>query len=197
MRGSSSRSSPPRGPPQGTGLGLSTVYGIVKQSQGFIWVYSEVGQGTCFKVYLQAGGRADDRRAGRAGRGVGFGNRDRSPRRGQRRPPQIWRSRFLTPAGYTVLSAGNGEEALRVAQAWAGPIHLLLTDVVMPGMSGRQLAERLVQVRPGTRILYMSGYTNDTVIRHGALDAKVPFLNKPFGATELLRKVREALDTPR
>ena len=104
-------------------------------------------------------------------------------------------TRVLAPAGYTVLGAATGEEALRLLERHAAPVHLLLSDVVMPGMSGRDLAERLAQTHPGMKVLYMSGYTGDAIVRHGVLEAKVPFLNKPFTAAALLRKVREVLDS--
>jgi len=105
-------------------------------------------------------------------------------------------TRVLTPAGYTVLGAATGEEALAVLEGHDAPVHLLLTDVVMPGMSGRALAERLAGTHPAMKVLYMSGYTADTVVRHGVLEAQMPFLHKPFTAAALLREVREVLDSP-
>lgn len=104
-------------------------------------------------------------------------------------------TRVLEPAGYTVLGAAGGEEALGLLERQEKPVHLLLTDVVMPGMSGRQLAERLRQTHPQMKVLYVSGYTSDTVVRHGVLEAQASFLNKPFTAAGLLRKVREVLDS--
>ncbi len=104
-------------------------------------------------------------------------------------------TRILEPAGYTVLGASSAEDALRLLERYDEPVHLLLSDVVMPGMSGRHLAERLAQTRPGMKVLYMSGYTDDTIVRHGVLDALMAFLNKPFTAAELLRKVRDVLDS--
>jgi CheY-like chemotaxis protein len=104
-------------------------------------------------------------------------------------------TRFLEPAGYTVLGAATGDEALSLLERHEDSVHLLLTDVVMPGMSGRQLAEQLAQTHPGVKVLYMSGYTSDTIVRHGVLDAQVSFLGKPFTASRLLRKVREVLDS--
>jgi CheY-like chemotaxis protein len=104
-------------------------------------------------------------------------------------------TRFLEGAGYTVLGAAAGEEALDLLARQDADVHLLISDVVMPGMSGRQLAERLAQTHPRIKVLYMSGYTGDTIVRHGVLDAQVPFLSKPFTAAGLLRKVREVLDS--
>ncbi|MDO8677761.1 MAG: response regulator, partial [Acidobacteriota bacterium] len=183
-----------KGPGKGTGLGLSTVYGIVKQSQGFIWVDSEVGQGTSFKIYLpqvtEAAGA--DRPAPAVVSSSGTETillvEDNA---GLRKLA----TRLLEPAGYTVLGAASGEDALRVLEHHGEPVHLLLSDVVLPGMSGRELAEQLVQTHQGMRVLYMSGYTSDTMVRHGVLEAKVAFLNKPFTKTALLGKVREVLDS--
>jgi two-component system, cell cycle sensor histidine kinase and response regulator CckA len=182
-----------KGPGKGTGLGLSTVYGIVKQSHGFIWVYSEVGQGTSFKIYLpqvtEAAGpdRPGPTMVSSSGTETILLVEDNA---GLRKLA----TRLLEPAGYTVLGAASGEEALRLLKRHEKPVHLLLSDVVMPGMSGRDLAEQLAQTRPEMKVLYMSGYTSDTVVRHGILEAQVPFLNKPFTAAALLRKVREVLD---
>jgi two-component system cell cycle sensor histidine kinase/response regulator CckA len=183
-----------KGPGKGTGLGLSTVYGIVKQSHGFIWADSEVGRGTSFRIYLpqvtEAAG--SDRPAPAVVSSSGTETillvEDNA---GLRKLA----TRLLARAGYTVLGAATGEEALLVLERHDAPVHLLLTDVVMPGMSGRDLAERLAQTRPGMKVLYMSGYTSDTIVRHGVLDGKVPFLNKPLTAAALLRKVREVLDS--
>jgi PAS domain S-box-containing protein len=183
-----------KSPGKGTGLGLSTVYGIVKQSGGFIRVYSEVGKGTSFQIFLPRvteDGAVDcpvitsvslvgTETILVAEDNVGL---------------HKLVTRFLTPAGYTVLGAASGEEALRVIERHTEPVHLLLTDVVMSGMNGRHLAERLALTRPGIKVLYMSGYTGDTIVRHGVLEAHMSFLNKPFTAPALLRKVREVLDS--
>ncbi len=184
-----------KGPGRGTGLGLSTAFGIVKQSQGFIWVYSEVGVGTSFTILLpqevpDAAGSAPAKATPVSSRGTEtiLVVEDNAGLRKLAR-------RFLDPAGYTVLLAATGEEALRVVARQDAPVHLLLSDVVMPGMSGRQLAERLAPICPAMKVLYMSGYTDDTIVRHGVLDATVPFLNKPFTAAALLSKVREVLDS--
>ncbi len=183
-----------KGPSQGTGLGLSTVYGIVKQSHGFIWAYSEVGRGTSFKIILpQVTGAADTVRPGptvvsTSGTETILLVEDNAGLRNLT-------TRILEPAGYTVLGATTGEEALRLLERHDATVHLLLSDVVMPGMSGRDLSEQLAQTRPGMKVLYMSGYTNDTIVRHGVLEAQVAFLNKPFTAAALLRRVREVLDS--
>ena len=182
-----------KGSGQGTGLGLSTVYGIVKQSDGFIWVESELGRGTRFQICLpQVAEAAVTDRSGptvvsRSGTETILLVEDNA---GLRKLA----TRVLAPAGYTVLGAASGEEALRVLERQEGPVHLLLSDVVMPGMSGRDLAEQLAQTRPEMKVLFMSGYTDDTVVQHGVLEAQVAFLNKPFTAAALLRKVREVLD---
>ena len=183
-----------KGPGKGTGLGLSTVYGIVKQSHGFIWVYSEVGQGTSFKICLpQVTEAAGPDRPGptvvsSSGTETILLVEDSA---GLRKLA----TRVLEPAGYTVLEAATGEEALRLLERYEEPVHLLLSDVVMPGMSGRHLAEQLAQTHSGMKVLYMSGYTSDTIVRHGVMEAQMPFLNKPFTAAALLRKVREVLDS--
>jgi CheY-like chemotaxis protein len=183
-----------KGPGKGTGLGLSTVYGIVKQSQGFIGVDSEVGQGTTVKIHLPRVMEAADTARpeptvlSSSGTETILLVEDSAELR-------KLATRFLEPAGYTVIGAAAGEEALDLLARQDADVHLLISDVVMPGMSGRQLAERLAQTHPRIKVLYMSGYTGDTIVRHGVLVAQVPFLSKPFTAAGLLRKVREVLDT--
>jgi PAS domain S-box-containing protein len=183
-----------KAPGKGTGLGLSTVYGIIKQSDGFIWAYSEVGQGTSFKVYLpQVAEVAVSKRH----------NQTVAPGQGTETILLVedveglrkLAKRMLESAGYTVLTAANGDEALLVLQRYKQPLHLMVTDVVMPGMSGRTLAERFDATHPGMKVLYMSGYTDDVVVRHGVLDEGMPFLSKPFAVVELTRKVRQVLDS--
>jgi PAS domain S-box-containing protein len=183
-----------KGPGKGTGLGLSTVYGIVKQSQGFIRVESEVGQGTSVKILLpQVTEAAGPERPGptvvsSSGTETILLVEDNA---GLRKLA----TRLLEPAGYIVFGAATGEEALRLLEGHEKPVHLLLSDVVLPGMNGRRLAEQLAQTHPGIKVLYMSGYTSDTIVRHGVLEARMPFLTKPFTAAALLRKVREVLDS--
>ncbi|MBI4486089.1 MAG: response regulator [Acidobacteria bacterium] len=183
-----------KGPGKGTGLGLSTVYGIVKQSHGFIWVYSEVGRGTSFKIYLPQVTEAAATEELRPAVGSSAGTETIllvEDNAGLRKLA----TRVLAPAGYTVLGAASGEEALGLLEHHEAPVHLLLSDVVMPGMNGRELAEQLAQTRPGMKVLYMSGYTSDIIVRHGVLEAEMPFLTKPFTAATLLRKVRDVLDS--
>lgn len=181
-------------PGKGTGLGLPTVYGIVKQSGGFIAVSSEPKRGTVFKIYFPVAGSCVA--AGKSSARV---------------PPLVRGTEtillvedddavrsiarvVLQRAGYTVREASRGHEAIRVAAEHDGPIHLLITDVVMPGMGGRQLVEHLTAARPGLKVLYLSGHMNDAVVRHGVLEAEVAFLQKPFTIDALTRKVREVLD---
>jgi CheY-like chemotaxis protein len=193
---------------KGTGLGLSTVYGIVKQSGGHIAVESALGTGSTFRIYLPrvaasaAAAAPEPRRAPEvatarrpapgenlaAGRGetillVEDAQRVRAVVR-----------EILEMTGYTVLEARHGAEAVEVANRHAGPIHLLLTDVVMPQMSGRELAQRLATLRPDLKVLYMSGYTDDAIVRHGVLASGIAFLSKPFTPDALALKVRELLD---
>ncbi len=179
----------------GTGLGLATVFGIVKQSGGNIWVYSEPGQGSTFKIYLPV--------AVAAPRSVApeVLALDSAPRGHEtilvvEDDPGIRRlaARILEGKGYRVLLAADGEEGLAVAQAEEGPIHLLVTDVVMPKLGGRGLADRLAMRRPRMRVLFMSGFTDNAIVHHNILDAGLEFLPKPFTSGILLASVRAALD---
>ncbi len=179
---------------EGTGLGLSQVYGIVKQSGGSIWVYSEPGRGTTFKIYLP---RVDAPAAEPAEPKEHAGELKGSETVLLVEDDETVRDlacSVLKRFGYEVLEAKNPTEALRLSEGHEGPIHLLITDVIMPGMNGKELAERLQEGRPELRVLYASGYTDNVIVSHGLLDSGVDFLAKPFGPDNLLRKVREILD---
>jgi two-component system, cell cycle sensor histidine kinase and response regulator CckA len=178
---------------QGTGLGLSTVYGIVKQSGGYIWVYSEPGLGTTFKIYLPVAHGAHDivheppsiQSTGGSEAILVIEDED------------VVRSltcRILREHGYTVYEARQGQEGLECVARRSGEIRLVLSDVVMPEMGGRELGRLLAQLHPGLPVLYMSGYTGDDVVQRGLLDAAAPFQQKPFSPEGLTRKVREMLD---
>jgi signal transduction histidine kinase/DNA-binding response OmpR family regulator len=180
-------------PGKGTGLGLATVYGIIKQSGGNLWVYSEVGVGTTIKIYLP---RVDDEamapEAQTSQPTSTAGTETILLAEDDEMVRQLARE-SLRMNGYTVLEAENGGEALSICQKHAGPIHLLLTDVVMPGMSGKTLAEETVKLRPDTCVLYMSGYTDKAIVHHGILDKDIAFLAKPFTPDALALKVFEVL----
>ena len=183
-----------KGPGAGTGLGLSTVYGIVQQSGGRIAVSSEVGRGTTFEIHLPATEEAAAlveaqpvaAPSTQGGETILLVEDEKSVRE--------LTQEILQAAGYTVLSAGLAGEAIEHAQRHAAPIHLLLTDVVLPRMGGRELAAHLAKIRPGITILYMSGYTDDAILRHGVHDTEMAFLPKPFTSAALTAKVRETLD---
>jgi PAS domain S-box-containing protein len=184
-----------KGPRKGTGLGLSTVYGIVKQSGGFIWVYSELGKGTTFKVYLP-------RVEGKADKFASYGMEELSLQGNEtvllvedEPSMRTLATRILRAQGYTMLQASNGEEALRIAHEFTGKIHLVLTDVVMPEMSGNMMVSRLEAARPGIKVLFVSGYPKNAIVHHGVLNSNVAFLPKPFTADALARKVRKVLDS--
>jgi CheY-like chemotaxis protein len=180
---------------KGTGLGLSMVYGIVKQSSGNIWVYSEPGHGTTIKIYLPRVEEDLDTLHGRDK--TDFLPRGRETVLLVEDEPSVrdLAHRLLNQQGYKVLEAANGEEALRVAQEHNGEeIHLLLTDVVMPQMGGKELAEKLKTLRPDIKVLYTSGYTDDAIVHQGILEHGTYFLQKPFSLKTLSHKVREVLD---
>jgi PAS domain S-box-containing protein len=180
---------------KGTGLGLATVYGIVRQSEGHIWLYSEPGRGTCFKLYLPCAEEDVVGQASEAGqRLVPKGTETLLLVEDEDQVRGIVQA-ILEQQGYEVLTAANGEEALKLAEVHGPGIHMLMTDVVMPQMSGRQLAEELTRIRPQLKVLYMSGYTDDAIVRHGLLDASLNFIQKPFDAASAARKVREVLDS--
>ena len=180
---------------KGTGLGLSTVYGVVEQSGGHVWVYSEPDIGTTFKVYLPETtelSASTDEQAGvpllRGAETVLLVEDEDTVRAVARE--------VLETNGYDVLEASNGVDALRVAAAHNGSIHLLVSDVVMPQMGGGELSKRLTDMRPGIRMLFISGYTDDAVVRHGVRERGTAFLQKPFSLDAFARKVREVLDAP-
>jgi CheY-like chemotaxis protein len=188
-------------PGKGTGLGLATVYGIVKQSGGFVLVESAPGRGATFRSYFPV---VEDPAA-----------LEESPHAAMLRAPELPAlgtetillvededalraivRRVLQRCGYTVLEARHGSEALRLAEQHQGPLQLLITDVVMPILGGRELVERLARLRPDIKVLYLSGYTDDAVVRHGVLQAEVAFLQKPFTMAALATKVRQLLGSP-
>ena len=185
---------------KGTGLGLSTVYGIVKQSEGYIWLYSEAGKGTSFKIYLprfSATGEALATQPALAAEAdqpspghetILLVEDEENLRRLARQ--------YLENQGYNVIDAPDASTAIQISQAHKGPIHLLLTDVIMPGMNGRELANKVSPTRPEMRVLYMSGYTENHIGHNGTLDEGITLLQKPFTLPALKAKVREMLDTP-
>ena len=177
----------------GTGLGLATAYGIVRQSEGWVWVYSEPGKGTSFKVYLpRVDSRVPEKEETQPVRRPYQGTEtvllveDQADVRGLAKE-------VLAGHGYLVLEAGNGAEALEAAARHPGPIHLLLTDVVMPGMNGGELSSQLVALRPETRVLFMSGYAENVIVHKGILKPDIAYLAKPLSPDELASKVRELL----
>lgn len=178
---------------KGTGLGLATVYGIVKQSAGYIWVYSELGKGTNFKVYLPrieeiaqpAGPNETTQLTVRGCETILLAEDSESLREVARE--------YLQSVGYTVLEAASGSEALQKARDFSGTIHLLLTDVVMPEISGPELASQMASFRPGIKVIFTSGYTDDAIARQGVLDPSVAFVQKPYRPKALAQKIREVL----
>ena len=183
-----------KGDGKGTGLGLATVYGIVKQSGGFIWVYSEPRLGTTFKIYLPV---VHDQAIARPTVPIETNTHgtetillveDEAAVRNSTRE-------FLALNGYTVIEAKDGEEAVQVSRGYAGKIDIVVTDVVMPKMGGAQVAERLAMERPLTKVLFVSGYAESTILRHGVIDVGTRFLQKPFSLKGLARKIREVMES--
>jgi CheY-like chemotaxis protein len=183
-------------PGVGTGMGLSTVYGIVKQSDGHIWVESERARGTTFRIYLP---RIHDRFEEPPGEDMPPESATGSEtvllvedEDGVRKLTRM----ELEDNGYSVFEARDGEEALAFERAHEGTIHILLTDVLMPGMSGKSLYEEMAARRAGIKVLFVSGHTEDAIVHRGVLEKGTPFLPKPFTPDALVRKVREVLDAP-
>jgi CheY-like chemotaxis protein len=183
---------------KGTGLGLAVCYGIVKQAGGHVWVYSEPDRGTTFKVFVP-------RSTGDEEPATDVEDSELPADVGSEtvlvvEDEPVVRSlavRYLQEQGYQVLQAPDGPSAIDISRAHEGEVHLLVTDVVMPGMNGRELAEQLFTERPGLRIIYVSGYTDHAVVRHGVLEEGIAFLSKPFDLGDLGRIVRQVLDTGR
>jgi len=179
---------------KGSGLGLSTVYGIVRQSAGHIWVYSEPGKGTTLKVYFPRTYESQEKaQAGiepaasiRGAETILLAEDDPSVRE--------LTHQLLIGLGYAVLVAAHGDEAVRISDTHPGHIHLVITDVVMPRMSGRELVDRIMLKRPDTKVLYVSGYTDNSIVEHGVLEPGLHLLEKPFSREALGRKVREVLE---
>jgi two-component system cell cycle sensor histidine kinase/response regulator CckA len=180
---------------QGTGLGLSTVYGIVKQSGGFIWVYSEPGRGTTFKIYFpqledeiqEQSEEVQSQQRHQGTETVLVVEDDESVR--------VLTCRTLHNQGYHVLEAANGIDALQIATDYSGEIHVILTDVIMPQMSGKEMVAQIEALRPGIKTLYVSGYTNNVIVHHGILDRNISFLQKPFTGEDLAQKLREVINS--
>jgi PAS domain S-box-containing protein len=182
---------------RGTGLGLSTVYGIVKQSGGHVWVYSEVGRGSAFKVYLPRVDELPDTRQPVTPEESGYWGTETVLLVEDEAGVRTLISQVLQRYGYTVLEAPNGAEALLICNRHRGAIHLLLTDVVLSQTSGPQVAARLAVLRPEMRTVFMSGYSEDTIVQHGLVKPGIDFLQKPFTAEDLVHKLREILDSPK
>jgi two-component system, cell cycle sensor histidine kinase and response regulator CckA len=179
---------------KGTGLGLATVYGIVKQSGGFVWVYSELGLGATFKIYLPTVEQQADELPAPKPVAKSIGGFETvllvEDEAALRQPAR----EFLASRGYTVIEATDGDDALRIAKNHTGRIDLMITDVIMPHMGGAQLAETLASERPQMKVLFVSGYAENTILGHGPVDVMTRFLQKPFSLEELARKIRTVLD---
>jgi CheY-like chemotaxis protein len=179
---------------KGTGLGLATVYGIVKQSNGYVSVESSVGQGSSFKIYLLRYEGQPEAEARTIDHAENLGGTESILLAEDSESLKKLAQTNLEAAGFHVLSASSGEEALEIATQHGSTFDLLLTDVVMPGMNGRVLAEQLLPRQPGMKVLYMSGYTDSFIAGHGVLEPGTHLLHKPFTEEVLIRKVREVLD---
>jgi two-component system, cell cycle sensor histidine kinase and response regulator CckA len=182
----------------GSGLGLATVYGAVKQSGGHVWLYSEPGEGTTFKIYFPEAAESVENHQAEERDAPATNQATETILLVEDSESLLAVTReFLQLAGYNVVEACNGKEALKLARAHVSPIHLLLTDVVMPEMSGKTLADEVSRIHPETRILYMSGYTANAIVHHGVLDEGVNLLSKPFSRASLTKKIREVLSYSR
>ena len=179
---------------KGSGLGLATVYGIVKQNSGFINVYSEPDQGTTFKIYLPRHVETDEWEQKMVSSGVAATGNETILLVEDEKAILTMTSMMLERLGYTVLTASTPDQAISISQSYSSRIDLLMTDVVMPEMSGRNLAEKLLQLNPNLKCLYMSGYTANVIAHHGVLDKGVHFIHKPFSKQDLAAKLREVLD---
>jgi len=185
-----------KGVGQGTGMGLATVYGIVQQSRGYVGADSEQGRGTTFTILLPACAPAEGTAEEVSGGVVGTGGAETVLLVEDEEAVRVMAQRVLSRAGYQIIVAADGHTALLASESSDRRIDLLLTDVVMPGMGGRELAERLFQLRPGLRILFMSGYAEDFIAHQGMLEPGVQLITKPFLPIDLVRRVREVLDAP-
>ena len=179
---------------RGTGLGLATVYGIVKQNGGTIEIYSEISRGTVFKVYFPVSTQALTESVQDRDRGNIPAGSETILIVEDREDVLEFSRDILSQAGYRVLTAESGEQALTVSESYGDKIHMLITDIILPGMNGREIAERISVLRPGIRVLYNSGYTAEVIDRQGVLEKGIQFINKPFSSQELTAKIREILD---
>jgi CheY-like chemotaxis protein len=180
---------------KGTGLGLATVYGIVKQSGGYVWVYSEIGRGTTFKIYLPSvEEEVAPREIRKAVASLPRGTETVLLVEDEEGVRELAKE-YLESCGYKVLVAQNGQAAIDLVSKHSGPIDLMMTDIVMPGLSGSDLAKQVKSLRPDIRVVYMSGYTDQAIIHHGILSSDVLLLQKPFTMSTLAHKLREALST--
>jgi CheY-like chemotaxis protein len=183
-----------KAPGKGTGLGLSTVYGIVKQHGGYIMVYSEPAKGTTFRIYFPLSGEPSTHASGRAERPPAFTGAETILVVEDEELVRDLVTGIMREAGYTILQAGDGKQALDLVGSYAGDIHLVISDMILPDATGTDLFERLSGVRPGMKVLYMSGYTPDVISHAGQLGPDAHFIQKPFSLHEFSHKVRAVLD---